>query len=211
MIYIFDDRTLRRKENEEKLRSFSDIIQLRTLVIESGKSVEECIVDSIDDPECIMFHKSYAFDDSNVSFETIRQLFISLDIPIIVFSGGTENGNKGDKEINMNADVMYRNMPYFLMDFKVNRRINIDSLLWGQKHELNTILNFQNEMSKKYFINNDLDELIGDVDEIKRTILNYRNVSKCIREDIISDLAQTSHLTWQDVNDIINIHIHKLM
>lgn len=127
MIYVFDDRFQRRTINSEKLKNFSELIVFKTLEIMPGKPVEECVIDSVDNPDCILFHKSYRFEDSRVTFETIRQLFTSYNVPVVIFSGGIEGSNKGKIEINMNADLMYDNMLFFLEDFKSNNRINIDT------------------------------------------------------------------------------------
>lgn len=210
MIYIFDDRAQRRKDNEEKLRSFSNLITFDTVKLISGKPAEECIFDSIENPECIIFHKSYALGDENVSFETIRQLFLSLDIPIVIFSGGTEGSNKSAQEINMNADLMYDNLPYFLENLKESGRINIDTLLWGKRYRLNSMLEFQNEISKKYLITNDPDALLDNITEVKRFITKKgRYMHRYVYDAIISDIEGVSQITWLDLYNIIDNNIRK--
>lgn len=144
MIYIFDDRAQRRKDNEESLRRYSDYIKFMTVNLIPGKSIEESIIDSIDNPECIIFHKSYVFEDQSVSFENIRELFMSFDVPIVIFSGGLEGNNKGLKEINMNADLMYENLPYFIDYLKEKKELNIDALLWGKS--MNSMLFFNSKI-----------------------------------------------------------------
>lgn len=210
MIYIFDDRAQRRKDNEEMLRKFSDIVTFDTVKLIPGKSADECIFDSIEDVECIIFHKSYALGDEDVTFETIRQLFTSLGVPIVIFSGGTEGSNKGANEVNMNADLMYHNLPFFLEKRKENGAINLDTLLWGKHYRLNALLKFQNTLSQKYLINNDPDASLDNLDKIKRDIKNScREIQGDLADSIISDIDAYEQITWQDLAIIIDNNIRK--
>ena len=210
MIYIFDDRAQRRKDNEEMLRNFSDLITFDTVDLISGKTADECIFDSIEDVECIIFHKSYALGDEDVTFETIRQLFISLGVPIVIFSGGTEGSNKSANEVNMNADLMYHNLPFFLEKRKENGAINLDTLLWGKHYRLNALLKVQNTLSQKYLINNDPDASLDNLDKIKRDIKNScREIQGDLADSIISDIDAYEQITWQDLAIIIDNNISK--
>lgn len=210
MIYIFDDRAQRRKDNEVMLRKFSDIVTFDTVNLIPGKSSDECIFDSIENAECIIFHKSYALDDESVTFETIRQLFTSLSVPIVIFSGGTEGSNKSANEFNMNADLMYQNLQFFLEKRKENGVINIDTLLWGKKYRLNALLKFQNTLSKEYLINNDPDTALDDLEKIKRFIINScREIHRDLANSIISDIGANNQITWQELAIIIDNNIHK--
>ena len=202
MIYIFDDRIQRRNDNQEKLSDFSDIVKFDIVKNIPGKSEEDCVFDAIIDPECIMFHKSYVFEDNNVNFETIRRLFISFDVPIIIFSGGIEGGNKGNSEININADVMYENLLYFLKDFKENKQINIDVLLWGKRYKLNAILEIQNKFAEEFFINNNFDENIENIDKVKRTVRNLCRNNNVLGDAILNEIDIKGQLTWGDLLSI---------
>ena len=211
MIYIFDDRAQRRKDNEEKLRAFSEFIIFDTVKLISGKSADESIFDSIENPECIIFHKSYALGDDNVTFETIRQMFADFGVPTVIFSGGTEGSNKSAKEIIMNADLMYNNLPFFLENRKKNGVINIDTLLWGKSFRLNALLEFQNKMAQEYFVNNDPDSPLYDHDKVQRYINNLgRKINtKDFIDTIISSIMATPQMTWSDLNTIIDNNIRK--
>lgn len=213
MIYIFDDRAQRRTENEIKLRTFSDVVKFETLVLNSGRDLEESIVYSLDNPDCILFHKSYRLGEDDHVFEKVRECLASYGASVVIFSGGIENGNKGGKEIYVNADVMYRNLPYFLTDFRNNGKINIDTLLWGKRHRLNALLNFRNELSKSFFLENDFNESIGgDISGVRRQIVNScRNfdVEQELREDILAELDKSPDLTWLELSNIIENNIHK--
>lgn len=211
MIYIFDDRAQRRKDNEEKLRAFSEFIIFDTVKLISGKSADESIFDSIENPECIIFHKSYALGDDNVTFETIRQMFADFGVPTVIFSGGTEGSNKSAKEIIMNADLMYNNLPFFLENRKKNGVINIDTLLWGKRFRLNALLEFQNKMAQEYFVNNDPDSPLYDYDKVQRYINNLgRKINtKDFIDTIISSIMAAPQMTWSDLNTIIDNNIRK--
>ncbi len=209
MIYIFDDRIQRRNDNQEKLSDFSDIVKFDIVKNIPGKSEEDCVFDAIIDPECIMFHKSYVFEDNNVNFETIRRLFISFDVPIIIFSGGIEGGNKGNSEININADVMYENLPYFLKDFKENKQINIDVLLWGKRYKLNAILEIQNKFAEEFFINNNFDENIENIDKVKRTVRNLCRNNNVLGDAILNEIDIKGQLTWGDLLSIVENNLKK--
>ena len=209
MIYIFDDRFQRRNNNQEKLSKYSDIVKFDTVKTIPGKSVEECVFDAIISPKCIMFHKSYVFEDDNVDFETIRALFISLDVPIVIFSGGTEGGNKGDSEININADVMYENLPYFLADFKENKSPNIDILLWGKRYKLNAILEIQNKFAEEFFINNNFDENIQNIEKVKRTVRNLCRNNNVLGDAILNEIGSKGQLTWGDLLSIVENNLKK--
>lgn len=205
MIYIFDDRAQRRKDNEEKLRKYSDCVKFMKVNLIPGKSVEESVIDSIDNPECIIFHKSYVFEDSAVTFETIRQLFMSFDVPVVIFSGGIGNSSKGKKEINMNADLMYENLPYFVNHLREKKELNIDTLLWGEKYELNAMLELQNKMAQKYFINNNLDDEIDNIADVTRDITNSsRRLHKGFGDALLSKIQNCEHLTWLELANIID-------
>lgn len=211
MIYIFDDRAQRRKDNEDKLRAFSDLIIFDTVKLISGKSADESIFDSIENPECIIFHKSYALGDENVTFETIRQMFADFGVPTVIFSGGTEGSNKSAREIIMNADLMYNNLPFFLENRKENGQINIDTLLWGKKFQLNALLEFQNNMAQEYFINNDPDAPLYDLVKVQRYIKNLcRKIDrKDFLDTIISNIRATPQMNWRDLSTIIDNNIRK--
>lgn len=212
MIYIFDDRAQRRKDNEEKLREFSNLITFKTITLTPEMSVEDWIIDSMENPECIIFHKSYVFEDKNITDDTVWYLFTYYDVPIVIFSGGTEGSNKGDKKIIMNADLMYQNLPYFLQNFKENEKINIDTLLWGKQYKLNAILQFQNEISKDYFILNNPENYVEDIPKLTRII---RLKCKTINEEnlgnnIIAEINSHIRITWHDVADIIDNQIKNI-
>lgn len=205
MIYIFDDRAQRRKNNEEKLRKYQDCVRFMTVRLIPGKSVEESVIDSIDAPECIIFHKSYVFEDSDVTFETIRHLFRSFDVPVVIFSGGIEGSGKGEKETNMNADLMYQNLPYFIDNLKENKEINIYTLLWGEKYELNAMLKFQNEIAKKFFINNNPDDKIDNIAEVIRFIKNsIRGLHMGWGDALLNKIKDCGHLTWLELANMID-------
>lgn len=99
MIYIFDDRAQRRSYNLERLNGFLDLLEFKTVNIIPGKPVEDCLIDDIKAPDCIIFHKSYVFMDQNISFDTIRQLFMDLNIPIVIFSGELKEATKAVKKL----------------------------------------------------------------------------------------------------------------
>lgn len=208
MIYIFDDRAQRRSYNLERLNGFLDLLEFKTVNIIPGKPVEDCLIDDIKAPDCIIFHKSYVFMDQNISFDTIRQLFMDLNIPIVIFSGGIEGSNKSSKEININADLMYANLPFFLEDFRKNGVINIDTLLWGREYRLNAALQFQNKFSIEYLINQDPKEEITSLESVKRKIENgCRNISKELGDAIKADIDKCDRITWIEVARIIDYNI----
>lgn len=212
MIYIFDDRNQRRNANEEKLRDFLGFVTFETVHPIAGKSIEDVIIDSIKNPDCIIFHKSYALGSEEITYETIRQLFAEFNIPVVIFSGGTEGSNKGAKEININADLMYENLPHFIEDFKEKGRINIDTLLWGKRYKLNAMLEFQNNISKDYFINNDPDSPVEEkLEKVKRDIeQSFRRFHvENLRDAIISEINTNAQLTWQDLATLIDNNIRK--
>lgn len=209
MIYIYDDRNTRRNDNAERLKNFSDIVVFKTIDLIPGKQVEEIITESIENPECIIFHKSYAFEDNNVSFETVRDWFTDLGIPVVIFSGGTEGYSNGNSIININADLMYNNLPLFLEDFRSNGKMNIDVLLWGERHLLNAMLQFQSKFAIEYFIENSLDDNIDNIVGIKRTITQRCHNLKSFGESLISEIDKYSQISWGELANIIDSNIKK--
>lgn len=209
MIYIYDDRNTRRNDNAERLKNFSDIVVFKTIYLIPGKQVEEIITESIENPECIIFHKSYAFEDNNVSFETVRDWFTDLGIPVVIFSGGTEGCSNGNSIININADLMYNNLPLFLEDFRSNGKMNIDVLLWGERHLLNAMLQFQSKFAIEYFIENSLDDNIDNIVGIKRTITQRCHNLKSFGESLISEIDKYSQISWGELANIIDSNIKK--
>lgn len=211
MVYIFDDRAYRREENRERLRKYTDLIRFETVKTVPNKPIEDCIFDTvIESPECIIFHKSYVFTDNAVNFESIRTIFISFGVPIVIFSGGTEGVNRKENEININADLMYNNLPYFLENLRINKEININVLLWGERHKLNALLEFENRLAEKCFINHDLQAFIENVPKIRRTIDNLtKKEFKELGEFILTDLDEIVKPTWLDLRNIVECNIKK--
>lgn len=209
MIYIYDDRNTRRNDNAERLKNFSDIVVFKTIDLIPGKQVEEIITESIENPECIIFHKSYAFEDNNVSFETVRDWFTDLGIPVVIFSGGTEGCSNGNSIININADLMYNNLPLFLEDFRSNGKMNIDVLLWGERHLLNAMLQFQSKFAIEYFIENSLGDNIDNIVGIKRTITQRCHNLKSLGDSLISEIDKYSQISWGELANIIDSNIKK--
>nr|WP_303392021.1 hypothetical protein [Bacteroides intestinalis] len=133
---------------------------------------------------------------------------MDLNIPIVIFSGGIEGSNKSSKEININADLMYANLPFFLEDFRKNGVINIDTLLWGREYRLNAALQFQNKFSIEYLINQDPKEEITSLESVKRKIENgCRNISKELGDAIKADIDKCDRITWIEVARIIDYNI----
>lgn len=205
MIYIFDDRSQRRKVNKEKLNKFSNVLSFGTIKTIPGKSIEESLIESMNDnPECIIFHKSYVFDDSNLSYETVREFFNSYDVPVVIFSGGTEKNNKGEKEINMNAELMYDNLPFFLEDYVGNGKINLEILVWGKRYQLNTLLILQNKLAEEFFITNDLEEEVKNLEKVRRIITNLcKPTHRVVGDAIFNSIDKFSKITWGQLDDII--------
>lgn len=212
MIYIFDDRAQRRKDNEDKLRAFAHVVKFGKIDLKQEQSLKDWFLESVSDcyPECIIFHKSYVSGDDRVTFENVRQLFTSLKIPFVIFSGGTEGSNKGQTESNINADLMYENLPYFLSDFNTNKKINIDILLWGKRYKLNAILQFQNEISKQFLINKDLDAVVEDIDDV-RTYIEDECHNCQLSNAIIKGIQENEEITWSDLDNIIDKNIKVFM
>lgn len=211
MIYIFDDRSQRRESNKERLNRFSNFIIFDTIKTESEKSLEDTKIAYIDNPECIMFHKSYVFEDSSLSYETVREIFNSYDVPVVIFSGGTEGGNLGKEETVINADLMYENLPIFIEDYIRNGKINLASLVWGKRHTLNSLLMLQNKLSEEFFIKNNLDEEVGnlkgheDIESVKRKIERLcRSIHRDVGVAILKSIDNIPNLTFRQLNDIVN-------
>lgn len=205
MIYIFDDRFQRRELNKEKLNKFSKILSFEVVTTASERSIEESLIETMpDNPECIIFHKSYIFEDSNLSYETVREIFNSYNVPIVIFSGGIENNNKGEKEVSMNAELMYENLPFFLEDYVNNGKINLDILLWGRKYQINSLLILQNKLAEKFFILNNPEEEIKDLDDVKRGITRLCKPAHTIIGDAILNSTDTcAKITWGQLDEII--------
>ena len=205
MIYIFDDRSQRREINKEKLNKFSNVLSFETIKTNPGKSIKDSLIESMNDnPECIIFHKSYIFDDSNLSYEIVREFFNSYDVPIVIFSGGTEKNNKGEKEINMNAELMYDNLPFFLEDYVDNGKINLEILVWGKRYQLNALLILQNKLAEEFFITKDLDEEVKNLEEVRRRITKLcKSTHKVIGDEILNSIDKYPQHTWGQLDDII--------
>lgn len=205
MIYIFDDRSQRHEVNKEKLNKFSNVLSFETIKTNPGKSIEESLIESMNDnPECIIFHKSYKFDDSNLSYETVREFFNSFDVPVVIFSGSTEKNNKGEKEINMNAELMYDNLPFFLEDYVDNGKINLEILVWGKRCQLNALLILQNKLAEEFFITNDPEEEVKNLETVRRRITNLcKSTHKVIGDEILNSIDKYPQHTWGQLDDII--------
>ena len=205
MIYIFDDRYQRRELNKEKLNKFSKILSFEVVKTDFGKSIEETLIESMpENPECIIFHKSYVFEDSNLSYETVREIFNSYNVPIVIFSGGLENNNKGEKEVNMNAELMYENLPFFLEDYINNGKINLDILVWGRKYRINALMILQNKLAEKYFIKNNPEEEIKELEGVIRDIERIcKPMNRIVGDDIIASIGTFSKITWGQLDEVI--------
>ena len=205
MIYIFDDRLQRREVNKEKLNKFSNVLSFETIKTNPGKSIEESLIESMrDNPVCIIFHKSYIFDDSILSYEIVREIFNSYDVPVVIFSGGIEKNNKGEREVNMNAELMYDNLPFFLEDYVNNGNINLDILVWGKRYKLNALLILQNKLAEEFFIAKDPKEEVNTLEEVRRRIASIcKPIHKVIGDTILNSIDKYPQLTWGQLDDII--------
>ncbi len=205
MIYVFDDRSQRREVNKEKLNKFSNVLSFETIKTNPGKSIEESLIESMsDNPECIIFHKSYIFDDSNLSYETIREFFNSFDVPVVIFSGGIEKNNKGENDVNINAELMYDNLPFFLEDYVDNGKINLEILVWGKRYQLNALLILQNKLAEKFFITKDPEEEVKNLEEVRRSIARIcKPTHRIIGDEILNSIDKYPQHTWGQLDDII--------
>lgn len=210
MIYIFDDRPVRRSTNEKNLfNKYSYCVSFVDL--KPGQTLEAWASEVIGDADCICIHKSYKFKDITETLESAIEHLKALKAPIVIFSGGTERSNKGLDKINqINADQMYVNMPFFLDDFKQTGKSNIDILLWGEMTGLNAILNFQNKLAKEYLIQtDDLNNQIKNLDEVFEFIESEDSLPQNFINDFLSAVSNRKFLTWQGLADILDETVRK--
>lgn len=225
MIYIFEDRLERRKINQGIIDSYGDLVCYGKFGIDQGQNPESFILDKFADAQCVMLHKSYAFKTNDVTVETVDKIFREyLEIPFVLYSGGLEKGNKDSAgRISLNADIMYSNLPLFLEHCRQlsdlggdHIREILDILLWGPDYVLNSILNFQNEFSKKFFMLKDPEEGISDIDlKVVNRHLTQNSRSKNLQlsilaKEISSEMSEIQSLTWDRLRIIIQDKIDQL-
>lgn len=204
MIYIFDDRAQRREDNEEKLSRYSDRVRFMKLNLMPDTSLENALLDNLSEPECVLFHKSYPLANSNVTVEDVRDILNTLEIPVVIFSGGIEGNNKGSAEITMNSVIMYENLPFFIDNLKETGKPNFDTLIWGERYELNAILNAQNKLAQKYLINNNPADPINIRDVTRTLNQTVRKLHSGFAGALNNAIEGREDLTWGELADIID-------
>ncbi|WP_375560821.1 reverse transcriptase domain-containing protein [Bernardetia sp. OM2101] len=140
--------------------------------------------------QAIIVHKSYANSD------TIINECKKNNIPIIVFSGGSDDGYY-DNLIYLNAKTLYNNLPSFLEEIRVNFKVNEKMLLYKN-------VSYQEKIQKK----------VDLMDEMREKKVNYSNLSSQVIIKI-SELLEISSekipifKEKKELNNFLNKHLQK--
>ncbi len=213
MIYIFEDRQERKDIQTEKLKDFISDRIINFEQFKADKSVVDKVGEKFQDATCVIFHKSYIFSSDNVTFEEVQKAFLTPGrfCLFITYSGGIENSNvtkDGEtvKTININADVMYKNLPAFLRHYQDTKAFECDILRWGENYKLTKILKFQYEVFQNFLLEKDLNSPIMSSNEISKF---HRFIDKRLDNDIANQIKEqipisaTNHISWANVIDAI--------
>lgn len=219
MIYIFDDRSERCKSNMPTIEKYSNIIKLSQINIDSSKSLNEYILNTYYDATCIIFHRSYVFKSNEITLNSIKTIVLEeLNIPFVCFSGGIEHGNiHNNKDIEINAEIMYSNLDSFLKHHQTHSDIsnfNAEILLWGDNYKLNQLLNIQNIIAEEYFLTVNIEDTIEDLEIVKRKIIrllekSFPNIMKSIIKGIEDIQTKQRNIRWIDFRGILQENINR--
>lgn len=159
MIYLFEDRPERLKQNKRTLLRYQNLIKHEVLTICSGEKKSS---DSLfPNAKLIIIHSSYRFPGDKCTLNDAIRVFKGL--PIVVFSGQIQQSSKSIAEnvYRVNSIIMYDNLPEFLDAKEKGENPPIEMLLWGKNYKKNQLLNVLYDIAR-YSLEKKLDDAIDD-------------------------------------------------
>lgn len=218
MIYLLEDRAERRNLYNNELENYKDLIKVELFNKDTATDLAEFIDKQFQDVTCVIFHKSYAFKFRESNYDDIKKLFKNRGAKVVTFSGGVDQGNiDNDGNLIINADIMYKNLPTFLQHLRDTKKIDLQILLWGKEYVLNALLSLQYNLSKVFFVAQDLEAPIStmDVHNIKRKVNNHiRDLSLPFSSDMNAEIDQkldSDTLTWDAFRNIVQTAVDKTL
>lgn len=192
MIYLFEDRKDRMHSLlDERINDFNDVLVSKNF-IDVEKENLESFFKSFADLDVVILHKSYAFSDKKITPDNIKDIVKKLKKKFVLFSGGSENAIIEDNEIVLNSGTLYKNLNFFIDNYRNNKDANLVYLIFNNqneylKHQIKKLQNsilpylikFDNENAGLIFkkIKNKVENILVSSEflEDKHKILEYLN------------------------------------
>lgn len=215
MIYVFEDRTERRRRHQDIVDRYKDKICFAQFDIDEGMNIEIYISENFPDPDIFFFHGSYTFKRPDINLNVIRAEMPSTRY--VVFSGGIDGGqiSENGKSVRINADIMYDNLEVFLKLGNQGKEISFEPLIWGEHYRVNRVLSLQDRLFREYFVNVDFEAAVDsdDIDDIiDDIILICMDYEADIETPVKNKIKRYTdgELTWGILLSIILTQLNKL-
>jgi len=135
MIYLFEDRKDRMHILlNEKINDFNDVL-FSNKIIDINKENLPNFFNSLTDLDIVILHKSYTFKDDNITSDNVRDIVKKLNKKFVLFSGGLDNAIIGDNEIVLNSGTLYKNLNFFIQNYRNNKEANLVYLVFNSQNE----------------------------------------------------------------------------
>ena len=135
MIYLFEDRKDRMHNLlSERINDFNDVL-VSDNIIDVDKENLPSYFNSIADLDVLILHKSYAFTDKNITPDNIKEIIKKGNKKFVLFSGGTDNAIIDDNEIVLNSGTLYKNLNFFIQNYRNNKEANLVYLVFNSQNE----------------------------------------------------------------------------
>ena len=157
MIYLFEDRKDRMLNLlGENILDFEDVL-VSDIVINIEKENLLSFFNSLTDLDVVILHKSYAFTDKNITPDSIKEIIKKLNKKFVLFSGGSDNAIIDDNEITLNSGTLYKNLYFFIQNYRNNEDANLVYLVFNNQSEYlkHQIKKYQNNVMSKILKLND--------------------------------------------------------
>jgi hypothetical protein len=135
MIYLFEDRKDRMHSLlDERINDYNDVLCSDNLIYFEKENLES-FFKSLVELDVVILHKSYAFSDKKITPDNIKHIVKKLKKKFVLFSGGSENAIIDENEIVLNSGTLYKNLNFFINNYRNNKDANLVYLVFNNKNE----------------------------------------------------------------------------
>jgi len=157
MIYLFEDRKDRMYNLlKENINDFDDVL-VSNIIVDVEKEKLPSFFNSLTNLDVVILHKSYAFNDKNITPDYIKEIVKKGNKKFVLFSGGSDNAIIDDNEITLNSGTLYKNLYFFIQNYRNNEDANLVYLVFNNQSEYlkHQIKKYQNNVMSKILKLND--------------------------------------------------------
>ncbi|PIX11632.1 MAG: hypothetical protein COZ16_11150 [Flavobacteriaceae bacterium CG_4_10_14_3_um_filter_31_253] len=119
---------------DERINDFNDVLCSNNLIYVEKENLVS-FFKSLTDLDVVILHKSYVFSDKNITPYIIKDIVKKLNKKFVLFSGGLENAIIDDNEIVLNSGTLYKNLNFFIDNYRNNKDANLVYLVFNNQNE----------------------------------------------------------------------------